>query len=820
MEHEYAVVERAESAPMRSMPMIRKARRPRRPVFRVSSEHALQWEADDMNGMDSYMSRKDNMKNKYGEHSLSHDEEIDGILSDFYSGKLFSASEADYDTAAEARQTRRREEYAPEIDSRFGTGRARRVEASFDAREYELGEDEEYVAPASRMSAARQWEDEDEYDERAAARPTPMEKFGRGKKSKKKSSYQPHYIAEDEEDAEEARFERGFRDISDEAHYAEANDYFDDAEPDGKEGEEGYFPPSFSEYVASIFATLFFKIRGTAHIDSAATMSDDAEELGAEVSVSEASKYYGSYVHSMRKRVQLAAVLLGVMIYTSLGLPVPGMLNYLPVTAALCMALQFTIMLLALDIVTTGILKLARLQMGADSLAVIACIVTAIDAALVSTGKAGSAHLPLCAISSLSLVGIMLSSLLSTRALRKALRVPAIAKRIFSIVGENDIKGREITLLRTSRPATGFVRRCEEAAPDETLYAKLSPFMLLAAMVLALIVSAATHDYYDVIYIFSAILAPAIPFTALICFALPYFIGSMKLFKSGVAIAGWSGLCDVGQSSNLIVTDRDLFPEGSVSIESIRIFADEDAQKVISYAGTMIIASGCSMGKAFLDEMEQNKCTVQPMEGFEYLSGGGMKGIIDGHVVLCGSTDLMRLMNVRIPFRLVDKTTVLLAIDGVLYGIFAMKYKPVTDVKVALVNLMRSNRHPIFALRDFNLTPDMLKTTFDVATDGYDFPPYVERFKITETQPSESSKIAAVVCRESLASVTSMADTGRNMYNATRLNLLISVVSAIMGMLVVFIRMLSTGGIGLGFILMYMLLTALPILFISAGMKF
>ena len=72
----------------------------------------------------------------------------------------------------------------------------------------------------------------------------------------------------------------------------------------------------------------------------------------------------------------------------------------------------------------------------------------------------------------------------------------------------------------------------------------------------------------------------------------PFFLGSNKIFSSGAAIAGWSGLCDVGQSNNIIVTDRDIFPAGTISIESIRIFADEDAQKVISYAGTMMIASG------------------------------------------------------------------------------------------------------------------------------------------------------------------------------------------------------------------------------------
>ena len=821
MEREYLAVEQSTCAPMRTMPMIRKARRPRRPVFRVSADFDTQVQAYDLNGMDSYMSRKDDRKNKYGNDDMS----VDDILSEFHSGALFSdfdIDSGDYEERSYERP-RRESEYAPEIDSRFNTSGRKKYDRSFTSRDMDTSADDDYVPTEQRSRAVPAAEYDEDYDEQPRGG-KPKFSFSRIKDKKNRSSYQPKYIAEDEQEDEEEMFARGFRDISGEQSayadtermddLADGEDYPDDEHP------EGYMPPTFSEYLASVFATIFFRLRGTHRGESAATMSDEDEDLGAEVSCAAASKYYGSYVHSTRLRFQIACGLLVFMAYISLGLPIPGMLGYLPVTAAMCMAIQFTIMLLALDIVTNGILKMAHLQMGADSLAVVACLITSADAAMVALGSSAGNHIPLCAVSSLSLVGVMLSSLLSVRALRKTLRVPAIAKRIYSVVGDNNIKGKDITLVKTSRPATGFVRRCEEAAPDETLFSKLAPFMLLGAMLLALIVSAVTHNYYEIIYIFSAVLAPAVPATALICFALPFFLGSMQIFSSGAAIAGWSGLCDIGQSSNLIVTDRDLFPEGSISIESIRIFADEDAQKVISYAGTMILASGCSMGKAFSDEMEQNGCTVQPMSNFECLSGGGMKGIIDGHIVLCGSSDLMRLMNVRIPFRLVDKTTVLLAIDGILYGIFSMNYEPLPQVRRALVELMRSNRHPIFALRDFNITPEMLKSTFDIATDGYDFPPYVERFKITETQPSESSKIAAVVCREGLASVTNMADTGKNIYTATRVNIVISVLSAILGMLIVFVKMLSTGSIGLGFIMLYMLLTAIPVIIVSVFMKF
>ena len=225
------------------------------------------------------------------------------------------------------------------------------------------------------------------------------------------------------------------------------------------------------------------------------------------------------------------------------------------------------------------------------------------------------------------------------------------------------------------------------------------------------------------------------------------------------------------------------------------------------------------MASCFADLMEKNGCSLRKIENFEYLPGGGMKGIIDSSVILCGSSDLMQLMNVRVPFRLVGRTSILLAVDGILYGIFNMKYTADPKVRKALVNLMRSNRHPIFALRDFNATPEMLRGCFDVATDGYDFPPYVERFKMSEAVPSEDSKVSAVVCREGLGPLTHMADTGRSMYVTIRMNLLLTLLCALLGMLIVFVKLVGAGSIGVGFLFWYMVLWLIPEVLLSFILK-
>ncbi len=590
-----------------------------------------------------------------------------------------------------------------------------------------------------------------------------------------------------------------------------------DEEPDDEDFDIGEFP-SFGQWILNELMSFWVKLNGVGDRQSTATMEEDREDLGPEVNVANASRYYGSQVTMLRMRLQITLALLAVMAWITLGLPVSGMLKTAKVASAMCLGLQLTVMLLCLDVVTNAAVNLTRGKFGADGLAVVMCLITSLDALAVSVGGFTTPHIPLCLFSSLALAGILLSSLLSARALRKAIRVPAIGKRAYCVTAEEGVRGaRDITILKSIRPTGGFVRRAEEAPPDETLFGKTAVFQLLAALVLALLTGVVRHGVRDMLYILSAVLSCSVPFTALLAFALPYYIGTQRIFSSGAALAGWSGVHDIGSSRNLIVTDRDLFPEDAVSIDTVRIFADQSAETVIAYAGSMIAASGSGLGPCFTELMENNECRMRQVEDFEWLSGGGLSGRVEGHRVLCGNADVMQLMNVKVPYKLVDARTVLLSIDGTLCGIFQIRYIGLPEVKVALQQLIASNRHPIFAIRDFNITPDLLRDVFEVATDGYDFPPYGDRFRISEAKPSDTSKVAGVICREGLGPLTHLADTGRSIYVAVRLNVIVTAAVAVLGMLLVFLKLIGTGLVSawLPFVLLFLglLVTAMISLF-------
>ena len=737
------------------------------------------------------------------------------------------------------------EEAPDEIDSRFHLGgRSPRQSIAYGEREVDLSADEDYVPVQQTEYNPSQWtpDYDDPLAERQDTDEPPRKKhkplFSRARKAVETAEEPEVRPARARRDAAEAISdgEAAPAVYAENADYTASPDYIaapdsidntdyddDDFDQYDEPGEgrrykdsEMYVPPTFREYVLSLLASVWLRLRGTVRGRTAETMEDVEEDLGPEVSPAEASKYYGSFLRSMKLRVRISAVVLAVLCYISLEMPIPGMLKSLPVASAFCFGLQAAILLLALDVVTNGVTNVFRLRFGADSLAVVSCLFTGIDALIVALYEDAALHMPLCAISSASIVGLLLGAYLSARGLRKATRVPAIGRHFYAVTGEAKLEPGEITLLKSLRSVKGFVRRTEEAGPDETLYTRISPLLFAAALLLSVIVMVAKKSYPEFIYILSAMLVLTVPFGTMLSFSLPFLLGSNRIFKFGAAIAGWSGLCDIGVSKNLLVTDRDLFPPDAVSIDSVRIFADEDAQKVISYAGSMMSASGCCSAGCFEELMRETDSPMRTIDGFEVLPGGGMKGVIDGHVVLCGSTDLMRLMNVRIPFRLTDKTTVLLAIDGILYGIFAVKYEGLPQIRKALSDLVRTARPPVFAVRDFNVNPEMLHNTFDLATDGYDFPPFVERFRLSE--PSEDEKVEridAILCNEGLAPLTSVADLGRSMYASTRINVVLNMIASILGVLLVFVRFLATGQNSLASLFLYMLFWTLPVLLVS-----
>jgi len=282
-------------------------------------------------------------------------------------------------------------------------------------------------------------------------------------------------------------------------------------------------------------------------------------------------------------------------------------------------------------------------------------------------------------------------------------------------------------------------------------------------------------------------LAVSASFSAGICFALPFAITAKKLHDSGAAICGWGGARDIGRSRNVVISDMDLFPRENIEITTIRVLENSFADKVIAYTGSVIVASGNGMASAFSALLERNGYSLCRVENFEASDGGGMSAVVGGEQVLVGSNGFMNLMGIRTPQKIITRDMVFTAINGTLVGIFDISYKVTPATQDALGLMQRTRREPIFALRDFNLSPVAIENKFHLPADKINFPSFTERFRISGTPVTEASPVAAVVCREGVMPVVEMSERGSRLYWGVMAGTAIAAAAAVIGLILMFI---------------------------------
>lgn len=551
-------------------------------------------------------------------------------------------------------------------------------------------------------------------------------------------------------------------------------------------------PKSFRESVAvpviSALAFIAMKIK-----QSQVTLGEtsyESEDLGEEMQPDKAARFYDKHIAGLRLRTRIAFVLCVLMAYISYGLPVPGALADAGVKSAVCLIMMISVMFCGLDIITTGIMSIVRFKLHASALIAISCLLCMIDAFL-SAASVSEKVVPFCVIPALTIAFTLLGSVMNARSNKIILNTAAASKHPYVVTAEAELSGGDITLVKGRKPLDGIVRRTEEDGPDESVFGVLTPYFVVAALVLSIIAAVISKDFSSFAHILSGIFVCAAPIAMLITFPMPFFISIKSLIRSGSTIAGWSGLYDIGKAKHLIVTDGDLFPKGCVKISRTRVFAGMEPERIISFAGSIISASGSAMVHPFAELMRKAGGGLMPVEAFSVHESGGLTAMIDGEDVYCGNAAFMRLMGVVLPEKYVLNNGVYIAVASVICGVFEMEYTASDAVKSALEELVGSDRHAIFAVRDFNITPSMLSVKFDMPTDGFDFPPYSERYAISGAEPSEASKPAALISREGLSALVSLADHGKMLFSRIRLSVMLSVVSAVVGMLVMFILSLS-----------------------------
>lgn len=528
---------------------------------------------------------------------------------------------------------------------------------------------------------------------------------------------------------------------------------------------------------------------------------------------------------SLRFRGRIALILSLIAVYLSYAasssLPLTGALKSSPrVLCLMLLVLDLSVCMAGLDIFTEGLLSLFRGRPGKESLVSVSCVLSALDAMILAIMNNGKFGLPFCAVSALSMTFAIWGAFWNQAARRTSYRVLTSSKNLYTVSGEKGI-AKEVSLLKSRRGISGFINRTEDIDFGELVFGILSPILMVAALILGLIAAIVQKAPKMFVHCVSMLAAASSSFSIGLCFAVPYAAAAKRFAQTGATVAGWPGIRDIGKSRHVVITDLDVFPKGTVEISNIRVLEGAFVDKVISYTASVVASSGSGLAVPFADLVRRNGYSLSNAENFEAHDGGGMTAMVNGESVCVGNTGFMNLMGIRVPQKISTKNSLYTAINGALVGIFTAEYRATGSVQEALVTLLHSSMEPIFAIRDFNITPMMLKEKFRMPTDGFRFPAYSERYRISGSAPDSSSSVAAAIAREGMAPLVDAAERGRRLYSGIRAGTIISAIGCVFGLLMMFLLSWTQtfDNATVGNVITFMLLWLIPTLVIVWGVR-
>ena len=360
---------------------------------------------------------------------------------------------------------------------------------------------------------------------------------------------------------------------------------------------------------------------------------------------------------------------------------------------------------------------------------------------------------------------------------------------------------------------SGFYRLTDQPDPARRWQWYLTPLLLSVATLLSAVICLKGQCMDRFLWVWSAHLTVALPLSLPLTAVLPLKRLQHRLTRGGSALAGYAGAPPLSRSRQLLVTENDLFPTGTVAFNGYKVYGEERI-RMLSYAAGMAQAAHSQLSPLFRQQLAAEGGFSARVDDLRFCEEGGVVGTIRGETVAMGSAYFMRKQKVALPHDLKLQTGVFLAIDGVLGAIFVIKYQPSRNVEWALRALHRARLRPVLAVRSGNVTPGLLKRKFGVDCKPV-YPNVSARLALSDVMEQQGTIPHAVIYREGLMPLTETVIGCRRLRSAARVGTWLCYLGAAVGLFLTY-SLISAGSYAtlsplymLGFLALWLLPTLL-----------
>ncbi len=482
----------------------------------------------------------------------------------------------------------------------------------------------------------------------------------------------------------------------------------------------------------------------------------------------------------------VAAALLLITFAPHMGIPMPAFLSYIKmpyIYLFVCCALELAVMGLCFETTVVGVRDLVTLRPNMESVVVFANFASLLHMITIMFKPEWEGYYGYAAVSTLSMLFAAYYLRKLEVAKLKSCRAAAGMGRPYIVVAEPDIYDGETALVkyRAEKPL-GFVSRLNREDYTRKVWKVVAPIVIFGSLALAAIASFANDNGHRFFWCLAAISAAGAPLGLLLPYCLCFAKAARHLYAIGEALAGYAAAESLSDAKSVVITDGDLFPPGNIALSGLKVYGGNPVDKVMIYAASLINASGAATSRPFADQLGEQASELLKVNAFKFYENGGIGGEIEKNTVLAGTASFMMRNGIRIPQDVGGKTLIFLAINLELAGVFALSYGASGAVRGGLSMLMHQQITPVFATRDFNISPAMIETKFKLSTDTVDFPKEAERLALSDPYRLFKGKISAVISREGLKHYAECVVCARNLRRAVRISTALTLLSAVLAM--------------------------------------
>ncbi len=154
-----------------------------------------------------------------------------------------------------------------------------------------------------------------------------------------------------------------------------------------------------------------------------------------------------------------------------------------------------------------------------------------------------------------------------------------------------------------------------------------------------------------------AVLIVACPCALGLATPMSLTVGIAKGAKNGILIKNAEALEQMHKVNVLITDKTGTLTEGKPNLDEVITTEKEERSSVLKLAASLNQNSEHPLSNAVLNEFKKDNIDFDKVENFENISGKGVKGSIDGEIVLLGNTSLLKQFDIEVPTSLKQKIT-------------------------------------------------------------------------------------------------------------------------------------------------------------------